>query len=126
MNLNQRELAQHVEYEPDTYYAAFSAELEICSSPMWSLLVHCNNQDTSVYSRAVIKTVVESLQDWFAAINAKPFSKVCFSHTPHVIASNIKLRYMALAGIHGAGRNMGLAGILGTGRNMGLVGIWSS
>ena len=44
MNLNQRELNQHVEYEPDTYYAAFSAELEICSSAMWSMLAHCHDQ----------------------------------------------------------------------------------
>ena len=44
MNLNQRELTQHVEYEPETYYAAFSAELEICASPMWSQLVHCKEQ----------------------------------------------------------------------------------
>ena len=44
MNLNQRELTQHVEFEPETYYAAFSAELEICASPMWSQLVHCKEQ----------------------------------------------------------------------------------
>ena len=41
MNLNVRELSQHVEYEPDTYYAAFSAELEISASPLWSLINHC-------------------------------------------------------------------------------------
>jgi E3 ubiquitin-protein ligase UBR3 len=44
MNLNQRELHQHVEFEPDTYYAAFSAELEIAASPMWSLISHLRNQ----------------------------------------------------------------------------------
>ncbi len=44
MNLNRREMVQHVEYEPDTYYAAFSAELEICSSPMWSLLAHLHEE----------------------------------------------------------------------------------
>jgi len=44
MNLNIRELMEHVEYEPDFYYAAFSAELEICSSTMWSLLVHLNDE----------------------------------------------------------------------------------
>ena len=44
MNLNKRELVQHVQYEPETYYAAFSAELEISLSPMWSLLAHCNTQ----------------------------------------------------------------------------------
>ena len=44
MNRNVRELAEHVEYEPDFYYAAFSAELEICSSTMWSLLIHLNDE----------------------------------------------------------------------------------
>ena len=41
MNVNVRELHQHVEYEPDHYYASFSAELEICSSTMWCVLKHC-------------------------------------------------------------------------------------
>ena len=41
MNLNTRELSNHVEYESETYYAAFSAELEICASPMWSMLLYC-------------------------------------------------------------------------------------
>ena len=44
MNLNKRELVQHVQYEPETYYAAFSAELEISLSPMWSLLAHCDTE----------------------------------------------------------------------------------
>ena len=44
MNLNVRELREHVEYEPEFYYSAFSAELEICSSTMWSLLIHLNDE----------------------------------------------------------------------------------
>lgn len=44
MNLNNRELSQHVEFESETYYAAFSAELEMASSPMWSLISHCKNK----------------------------------------------------------------------------------
>ena len=44
MNVNQRELNQHMGFEPETYYAAFSAELEIASSPMWSLISHCKNK----------------------------------------------------------------------------------
>jgi len=44
MNVNVRELMEHVEYEPEFYYAAFSAELEICSSTMWSLLIHLNDE----------------------------------------------------------------------------------
>jgi len=50
MNLNQRELMEHVEYEPDFYYAAFSAELEICSSTMWSLLIHLNDEVSATVS----------------------------------------------------------------------------
>lgn len=50
MNQNSRELSQHVEYEPDTYYAAFSAELEICSSPMWSMVVHCKDEVSGLWA----------------------------------------------------------------------------
>jgi E3 ubiquitin-protein ligase UBR3 len=40
MNLNQRETSEHVEYENNAYYSAFSAELEICATPMWTLICH--------------------------------------------------------------------------------------
>lgn len=43
MNLNERELVQHVEFETDTYYASFSAEFEISCSPLWRLLLHCTD-----------------------------------------------------------------------------------
>jgi E3 ubiquitin-protein ligase UBR3 len=43
MNVNVRELKQHVVYEPESYYAAFGAELEVCSAIMWSLVVHLND-----------------------------------------------------------------------------------
>ena len=41
MNLNKREMNEHVEFESQTYYAAFAAELEACAQPMWGLLTHC-------------------------------------------------------------------------------------
>lgn len=47
MNMNERELVQHVEYETDTYYASFSAEFEISCSPLWRLLIHCNNKESA-------------------------------------------------------------------------------
>lgn len=53
MNLNTRELHQHVEFEPDTYYAAFSAELEISASPMWSLISHCKTKVISCWTFSV-------------------------------------------------------------------------
>ena len=72
MNLNQRELVQHVEFEPDTYYAAFSAELEICASPMWSLLVHLKEKAHIPYCLSMLKTILAALHDWFEAISARP------------------------------------------------------
>ncbi|KAK2143057.1 hypothetical protein LSH36_882g00050 [Paralvinella palmiformis] len=74
MNVNQRELNTHVEFEPDSYYSAFSAELEICSSPMWSMLAHCREAETKCYSDNVIRKVIEQLQRWFEANNLDAFS----------------------------------------------------
>ncbi|XP_019636139.1 PREDICTED: E3 ubiquitin-protein ligase UBR3-like isoform X5 [Branchiostoma belcheri] len=74
MNLNVRELEHHVEFEPNTYYAAFSAELEACASPMWTLVGHCKQKNTDHLCRAVIDSCLTTLQDWFDAI--------CFQETP--------------------------------------------
>lgn len=40
MNPNRRELHEHVKYEQNTYYGAFSAELEASASIMWALIAH--------------------------------------------------------------------------------------
>ena len=40
MNLNQRVTGQHIEFEPNTYYASFSGELEAAASIMWALVKH--------------------------------------------------------------------------------------
>ncbi|XP_012826537.1 E3 ubiquitin-protein ligase UBR3 isoform X2 [Xenopus tropicalis] len=69
MNLNKRELTEHVEFESQTYYAAFAAELEACAQPMWGLLSHCKVPDTQEYTRNVVRYCLEALQDWFDAIN---------------------------------------------------------
>ncbi|XP_052682389.1 E3 ubiquitin-protein ligase ubr3-like [Crassostrea angulata] len=75
MNLNHRELSQHVEFESETYYAAFSAELEIASAPMWSLLSHCKTPDSKEHVLNMIKVCTDALQDWFDAINCKESTK---------------------------------------------------
>ncbi|KAM4626256.1 E3 ubiquitin-protein ligase UBR3 [Discoglossus pictus] len=69
MNLNKRELNEHVEFESQTYYAAFAAELEACAQPMWGLLSHCKVRETQDYTRNVVRYCLEALQDWFDAIN---------------------------------------------------------
>ncbi|KAI2660354.1 E3 ubiquitin-protein ligase ubr3 [Labeo rohita] len=67
MNLNKRELNEHVEFESQTYYAAFAAELEACAQPMWGLLTHCKVK-TQEYTKTVVRYCLETLQMWFDAI----------------------------------------------------------
>ncbi|XP_059822600.1 E3 ubiquitin-protein ligase ubr3 isoform X1 [Hypanus sabinus] len=69
MNLNKRELNEHVEFESQTYYAAFAAELEACAQPMWGLLTHCKIKEMEEYTRTVVRYCLDALQDWFDAIN---------------------------------------------------------
>lgn len=69
MNVNQRELNQHVEFEPNTYYAAFSAELEASAYPMWALVSHLRGSDSAILSRRVLTFCLTALQEWFDAIN---------------------------------------------------------
>ncbi|KAK0134878.1 E3 ubiquitin-protein ligase ubr3 [Merluccius polli] len=68
MNLNKRELSEHVEFESQTYYAAFAAELEACAQPMWGLLTHCKVKETLEYTETVVRYCLEALQLWFDAI----------------------------------------------------------
>uniref|UniRef100_A0A8C6Q550 E3 ubiquitin-protein ligase n=1 Tax=Nothobranchius furzeri TaxID=105023 RepID=A0A8C6Q550_NOTFU len=68
MNLNKRELNEHVEFESQTYYAAFAAELEACAQPMWGLLTHCKVKETQEYTKTVVRYCLEALQIWFDAI----------------------------------------------------------
>ncbi|KAJ8255418.1 hypothetical protein GJAV_G00204660 [Gymnothorax javanicus] len=68
MNLNKRELNEHVEFESQTYYAAFAAELEACAQPMWGLLSHCKVKETREYTKTVVRYCLEALQLWFDAI----------------------------------------------------------
>ncbi|XP_075237272.1 ubr3 ubiquitin ligase isoform X2 [Lycorma delicatula] len=69
MNVNQREISQHVEFEPNTYYAAFSAELEASAYPMWALLSHLWDSSTVDLTKRVLKSCLDALQDWLNSIN---------------------------------------------------------
>lgn len=69
MNVNVRETGSHVEFEPSSYYAAFSCELEAAAYPMWSLISHLKNPTHAPLAKKLIKKCIESLQDWLDAIN---------------------------------------------------------
>jgi hypothetical protein len=62
-------MSQHVEFEPNTYYAAFSAELESSAYPMWALLSHLSDPSTVELTRRVLDTCQIALQDWLDAIH---------------------------------------------------------
>lgn len=83
MNVNQRELNQHVEFEPNSYYAAFSAELEASAYPMWALVSHLRGPESTALSQRVITFCVNALQDWLDAVN--------FTH-PNIVSSNFAIR----------------------------------
>lgn len=68
MNVNQRELSQHVEFEPNTYYAAFSAELEASAYPMWALISHLRSSESYRLSERMLSFCLAALRDWLDAV----------------------------------------------------------
>lgn len=64
MNVNCRELGHHVEFEPNTYYAAFSAELEASAYPMWAMLSHLTSADTWPLASCVLRACLKRLRKW--------------------------------------------------------------
>ncbi|XP_077515931.1 ubr3 ubiquitin ligase isoform X2 [Amblyomma americanum] len=93
MNVNQRELAQHVEFEPNTYYAAFSAELEASATPLWALISHLKNEETLPLSKKVLEHCLMALEDFFDSIG---FSHFDTPH-PHQVSFHLPLhRYYAV------------------------------
>nr|XP_033321626.1 E3 ubiquitin-protein ligase Ubr3 isoform X1 [Megalopta genalis] len=69
MNVNLRECRGHIEFEPNTYYAAFSAELEASAYPMWALVSHLSGPESAPLSRRVLSYCLMALQDWLDAVN---------------------------------------------------------
>ncbi len=68
MNINEREMTHHVEFEPGTYYAAFSAELEASAYPMWALLSHLNSPSSVKYTERMLCSCITALKEWLCAV----------------------------------------------------------
>lgn len=64
MNVNCQELGGHVEFEPNTYYAAFSAELEASAYPMWAMLSHLTSPETWPLASRVLNSCLQRLRKW--------------------------------------------------------------
>jgi len=69
MNLNVRISGAHVEFEPNTYYASFSGELEASASPMWALVSHIRGATSREFSEKMIRHCLTALREWMATIN---------------------------------------------------------
>ena len=69
MNVNKREMGSHVDFEPNTYYAAFSAELEAPASAMWALAIHLRDPSTVPLTRMLLSHCQRALEEWLEAIS---------------------------------------------------------
>lgn len=69
MNVNIRETTSHVEFEPSSYYAAFSCELEASAYPMWSIISHLKDGSYAHLAKKIMRVCVDSLQEWLDAVN---------------------------------------------------------
>ncbi|XP_060803567.1 E3 ubiquitin-protein ligase Ubr3 [Amyelois transitella] len=69
MNVNVREVGSHIEFEPSSYYAAFSCELEAAAYPMWSVLAHLTAPQQAPLARRMVAAALTHLQEWLDAVH---------------------------------------------------------
>jgi E3 ubiquitin-protein ligase UBR3 len=87
MNLNVRQFGEHLQHEQPTYFSSFSAELEFCSSIMWSFIQHLNRENDQIYlTNQLLSLILNKLDEWLAAIgfdnisDSGEFKRPCFKH----------------------------------------------
>lgn len=93
MNVNQREMGTHIEFEPTTYYAAFSAELEASAYPMWALVSHLRGPESAEISRRALNFCLTALTDWLDAINFTSPDVVSNLRNIFVLRSRASLKF---------------------------------
>lgn len=69
MNLNVRKFGEHIQQEQPTYFSSFSAELEFCSSILWSFLQHLKSPDQLALSKRIVDHLLDSLHKWLVSID---------------------------------------------------------
>ena len=65
MDLNRLVIGDHVQYENNTYYASFTAELEAAAIPMWALVSHLKDERTRKYTANVLKHCLTAIREWW-------------------------------------------------------------
>ncbi|XP_073956501.1 ubr3 ubiquitin ligase [Choristoneura fumiferana] len=69
MNVNLRETEGHIEFEPSSYYAAFSCELEAAAYPMWSVLSHLTAPAHAPLATRIVAAACARLQHWLDSVH---------------------------------------------------------
>ncbi|KRY00594.1 E3 ubiquitin-protein ligase UBR3 [Trichinella pseudospiralis] len=91
MNPNHRMLDKHVDYEMKTYSAAFTAEVDMFSSTLWSFLQHLTSEDSFDCILMVLQAASGALQDWLRNMYygsypwQLPQLELCFHYPLHRI-----------------------------------------
>jgi E3 ubiquitin-protein ligase UBR3 len=87
MNLNVRQFGEHLQHEQPTYFSSFSAELEFCSSIMWSFIQHLNRENDQIYlTNQLLCLILSKLDEWLALIGfdnettVGDIKRPCFKH----------------------------------------------
>jgi E3 ubiquitin-protein ligase UBR3 len=95
MNLNVRQFEEHLQHDSPTYFSAFSAELEFCSSIMWSFIQHLTSGDDSTTndellntSKSVIQALLNKLIQWLYNIGFLEFLNLNYQNNGTEITSN--------------------------------------
>ncbi|XP_047503172.1 E3 ubiquitin-protein ligase Ubr3 [Pieris napi] len=68
MNVNVRETMGHIEFEPSSYYAAFSCELEAAAYPMWSVVSHLHAPEHAPLAARIVRAALTHLGSWLTAV----------------------------------------------------------
>lgn len=74
MNLNVRKFGDHVLQEQPTYFSSFSAELEFCSSVMWSFIQHLSSPQQLDVTTKIVKLMFDTLKNWLLKIGLIQFN----------------------------------------------------
>ncbi|CAF0813761.1 unnamed protein product [Adineta ricciae] len=69
MNVNERIIGHHIEYEPQAYMYAFTIELEISAAAMWCFINHLKADYPEEKFIAIIKQILMSINDWLESLN---------------------------------------------------------
>lgn len=87
MNVNERQIGNHVQNDRNEYFAAFSCELEASAYTMWSIISHLNDSTHADLAKNMMKYCIKYLQDWLNEV----FMFTPSAHTHIVSASRSPL-----------------------------------